>query len=84
MDPRDWLRRRCLRYAVSEGDANDLLPLVERGLATQGPLGACLLAVAEASVAMRGSDARGQEAAQERLDDRMLVALAGVLHAWEP
>ena len=84
MTPLEWLRRRCQRYAVPEGDTSDLMPLVERGLSTRGPMGACLLAVAEASIAMRGESVRDQDAARERLDDRMLVALAGVLHGWEP
>jgi hypothetical protein len=82
MTPEEKLRQLCRRYAVPADEAGDLLPLVQRGLGTPGTVGRCLLAVVEAALATRGA---GTQAGQrERLDDRVLVALAGVLHDWEP
>ncbi len=80
----------CHAYGLPRAEADDVYPLVERALRTPGAIGRCLMAVAEASLATRAralrDAAEGREVARSRaeLDDTVLVALASVLHDWEP
>ena len=84
MNAEQKLQQLCRKHGLARSEADDVLPLVQRGLNTAGTIGRCLLAVAEASLATRAGKRRNPEVLRETLEDRVLVALAGVLHHWEP
>ena len=84
MNAEQKLLQLCRKYGLPRSEADDVLPLVQRGLDTKGTIGRCLLAVAEASLATRAGKHRNPDVLRETLEDRVLVALAGVLHQWEP
>jgi hypothetical protein len=84
MSAEDKLAELCRRYGFERARAGDLLPLVERALSSPPTIGRCLLAVVEATLATKAAEAGDRSRLEEQLDQRVLVALAGVLHGWDP
>jgi hypothetical protein len=84
MNAEDKLAELCRRYGFDRTRADDLLPLVERAMSSPPTIGRCLLAVVEATLATQAADAGDQARLREQLDERVLGALAGVLHGWDP
>ena len=85
MSAEEKLQELCRRYGLPRSRSDDLLPLVERALRSPPRIGRCLLAVVEATLATQAASAGGDRARlREQLDQRVLVALAGVLHGWNP
>lgn len=85
MSAEEKLQELCRRYGLPRSRSGDLLPLVERALSSPPRIGRCLLAVVEATLATKAAGAGAdRHRMREQLDQRVLVALAGVLHDWNP
>jgi hypothetical protein len=85
MSAEEKLQELCRRYGLPRSGSDHLLPLVERALGSPPRIGRCLLAVVEATLATQAAGAGADRARlREQLDQRVLVALAGVLHGWDP
>jgi hypothetical protein len=85
MSAEEKLQELCRRYGLPRSGSDHLLPLVERGLSSPPRIGRCLLAVVEATLATQAAAAGADRARlREQLDQRVLLALASVLHDWEP
>ena len=57
---------------------------MERALASRREVRRCLEAVVEAAVAMRVTRRADRGQLEEQVDHKALLALAGLLHGWEP
>lgn len=72
------LERLCRRFGVPIAAAERLLPLVEGAQRSKPEVRRRIFAVVEATLARDAEVLRGKRA----LEERLLVAVAAVLHRW--
>ena len=81
MDAKSRLRKLCRRYGLDPEQVSGLLPLLEKAAGAAPERRRWLETVVEAALAARalrrGGDAEGA-------DQQLLLAVAGLLHRWEP
>jgi hypothetical protein len=85
MSPQRTLARLCRRHQVPFEDAEHLLPLVTRAVeAGEERIRRSLLNVVESTLRRLGDERRYQQNLERHLDRQYLLAIAAVLHRWEP
>jgi hypothetical protein len=84
MDPNRRLRKLCRRYGLPPDEAAELLPLLQRARESRPEVRRWLETVVEAALATRAMKGRANEEAVDEADRRVLLAVAGLLHRWEP
>jgi hypothetical protein len=85
MNARRLLQRMCARHQVPVGEAERLLPLLERALASSSRVRLRVLNHIERALAKRneGTTVRVEEIERD-LDSEVLVSVARLLHRWSP
>ncbi|MCE9593298.1 MAG: hypothetical protein K8S98_03795 [Planctomycetes bacterium] len=85
MSPNRILARLCRRHDVPFEDAKQLLPLVTRASETyETQVRDSLMRVVENSLTRLSEERRHRKNLETHLDRQYLIALAAVLHPWEP
>ncbi|MCC6408928.1 MAG: hypothetical protein IT453_17335 [Planctomycetes bacterium] len=85
MSPNHTLARLCRRHQVPFEDAEHLLPLVTRAVgATDQRIRRSMLNVVESTLRRLGEERRYRQNLESHLERQYLIALAAVLHRWEP
>ena len=85
MSPQHTLARLCRRFHVPFEDAEHLLPLVTRATsATDVRVRRSLLNVVESTLHRLAEQRRYRQNLETHLERQYLLALAAVLHRWEP
>jgi hypothetical protein len=84
MDAERRLKRLCRRYRLPYDEAEELLPLLERALSSRPEVRRCLEAVVETALATRAAKHSDQHQLKDRVEQDVLVLLAGLLHSWDP
>lgn len=85
MSPKRTFARLCRRHRVPLHEAEHLLPLVTRAVcACDASVRRSLLALVESALDRIAEQHRGRQNLEAHLDRQYLLALATVLHRWEP
>jgi hypothetical protein len=75
----------CRRFHVPYEDAAHLAPLVRRALESRDPkIKRSLLKVVESSLERLSEELRNRRKLEAHLDRQYLIAVASVLHRWQP
>lgn len=85
MSPEHSLSRLCRRHDVPYEDAEHLLPLVTRAVGATDPrVKRSMLNVVESTLRRLAEERRYRQNLDAHLDRQYLIAIANVLHRWEP
>jgi hypothetical protein len=85
MTPNRILARLCRRHGVPFEDAKHLLPLVTRATESTDPrVRDSVLDVVGSTLRRLAEERRHRQNLEAHLDRQYLIALAAVLHPWEP
>lgn len=82
MTPRSILRDLCDRYGLPEADGERLLPLIERALKAPPGVRERILELVEDN--LQRESRRRSACLEQAQDERMLLAVAKILHPWTP
>lgn len=84
MTPEKKLARMCRRSSVPYEDALSMLPLVRRALSAEPRLRGRLFAVVESTLARYREERLSRIRLERHLDRQYLIAIASILHRWDP
>ncbi len=86
MDPNRLLKRMCTRHGLPVAEAEALVPLVQRALASPSEARDRILVLIEDNLARKAGKNVNTEtrALFADLDEEVLVSVAGVLSGWKP
>lgn len=84
MKPEQALARLCLRLGVPYPQAEHLLPLMRQAMQAQGAMRERLMEVVERNLTAKKAELAASRKLAGQLDQQYLVAVASVLHCWDP
>ncbi|MEM1453305.1 MAG: hypothetical protein AAF957_25395 [Planctomycetota bacterium] len=86
MDAERLLQRLCERHGLDPVDAHELLPLIQRAIASPDEVRRRIFGMVEVYVQRRaeGDSTATLAALEQDLDDEVLRAVARTIHRWDP